>query len=148
MSHVREVFICNTPEDSELAHLYASALRERGVDVWHDKNLADDPALSSETRDQIKNRPAFIVLMSADTEESLRVGAEVMAFLEHLVSDNQRILLPVRLSACKVPRFMRGFRRVDAFELSMDAAIEEITEVLEAPPSLSGQAILGQLFGG
>jgi hypothetical protein len=42
---------------------------------------------------------------------------------------------------------MQGFRRVDAFELSMDAAVDQIIDVLTMPPSLSGRAVLGYLFG-
>jgi hypothetical protein len=147
MGKVRPVFVCNSPEDSELANSYVSALRERGVDVWHDENLTDDWVLSDETRDQIKSRPAFMVMMSADTEESLRVGKEIMVCLEYLVSDDQRVFLPVRIGDCRVPRFMQGFRRVDAFELSMDAAVDQIIDVLTMPPSLSGRAVLGYLFG-
>jgi hypothetical protein len=65
------------------------------------------------------------------------VNLEVSAFRSLAAQDSQRMMLPVRITDCRVPLLMTGIKWVDAVTLGFDAAIGAMAATLGAPPRVT-----------
>jgi len=96
---VRTVFISHAKNDSELANALAKALRQRGFDVWDDKEITSGEAWSREIASALKNSDAMIALLHKHSYSSSYVRNE----LEHaLFSESYKNrLLPVYIGSAE-----------------------------------------------
>src|SRR5262245_13985227 len=124
------VFICYAREDEAFVLQLGKNLKGRGVPVWLDQ--WDIPPGSDWDRsidDAIYDCAKFIIVLSSQSVESSEVRGELRTALD----ENKRII-PVIHSTCRVPRQLRTIQRVDFTSRGADdeAALKQLLRTLAA----------------
>lgn len=138
MSPLHTVFVSHSHADNALCDQYVAALRAYGLDVWYDRNDAQQGrVLSDELQQQLRRRSALVVLMTPNAADSFWVNLEVNAYLALMAQDASRLLLVVKIAPCVMPLLFNAFLWMDAGALGFDATVEAMTRALGAsPPAL------------
>ena len=89
------VFLCHSPEDTEIAKQVVAALRNAGADVWFEESNPDAPPSPDEIHHQIQMRPVFVVLLSKSVFASNQLKSACKSAFEAQQSDSNHIILPV-----------------------------------------------------
>ncbi|WIG58200.1 MAG: hypothetical protein OJF49_000945 [Ktedonobacterales bacterium] len=127
MSDARSVFVSHSHADNDLCDRYVAALRARGLDVWYDRNNAQNGhLLGEEIQREIQQRPAFVLLMTRHALESFWVKLEIQTALGLMAKDPTRVLLPVRIASCEPPPMLNAFFWIDALALPFDQAVDAV----------------------
>ncbi|HEY7343459.1 MAG TPA: SUMF1/EgtB/PvdO family nonheme iron enzyme [Ktedonobacterales bacterium] len=139
MSAFHTTFVSHAHADNALCDRYIVALRARGIDIWYDRdNAQNGHLLGSAIQDELKTRSAFVLLMTEASLNSFWVDLETQTFLGLLAQQRSRLLLPVRISSCTVPPMLNAFFWIDALAMPFEQAIDAIAAALTtsaAPPS-------------
>ncbi len=140
MSAFRATFVSHAHADNDLCDRYVAALRPRGIDIWYDRdNAQNGHLLGSEIQKEIQQRAAFVLLMTENALGSFWVDLEMQSYLGLMAQDRSRLLLPVRIGSCAVPPFLNAFFWIDAQAMPFEQAIEAIASALSDSTMPSAQ---------
>jgi TIR domain len=129
------VFICYAREDEAFVLQLGEKLKGRGVPVWLDQ--WDIPPGSDWDRsidDAIYDCGKFIIVLSPQAVESTEVRGELRTALD----ENKRII-PVIHSTCRVPRQLRTIQHVDFTTRGPDdeSTLKQLLRTLETSTNIS-----------
>lgn len=131
MDAYRSAFVSHAHADNELCDRYVAALRARGIDIWYDRdNAQNGHLLGSAIQDELQRRSAFVLLMTNAALKSFWVDLEMQTWLGLMAQDRSRMLLPVRIGPCAVPPMLNAFFWIDAQALPFERAIDAIANAL------------------
>ena len=131
MSVFRPTFISHAHADNDLCDRYVAALRARGIDIWYDRdNAQNGHLLGSAIQRELEQRSAFVLLLTENARNSFWVDLETQTFLGLLAQDRSRVLLPVRASPCSIPAMLNAFFWIDAQAMPFEQAIDAIAAAL------------------
>ncbi len=69
MNTFRETFVSHAHADNALCDRYVAALRARGIDIWYDRdNAQNGHLLGSEIQRELQQRPAFVWLTTRNPD--------------------------------------------------------------------------------
>jgi hypothetical protein len=150
MSAYHSAFVSHAHADNDLCDRYVDALRARGIDIWYDRNNAQNGHfLGEQIQQELQQRSAFVLLMTEASLKSFWVRLERESYLGLMANDPSRILLAVRIGPCQPPPMVNAFVWIDALAMSFDQAIDAITAALAtavgpspmspAPPGPAGR---------
>ena len=139
----RATFLSHAHADNALCARYAAALRARGIDCWLDlDNAQKGYALSEDIERQLELRPAFLLMVTAASNDSHWVGLELSNYTAlwadkptHRLNGVERLILPVRLEDVPVPTRVRGFNWLDAVNQPFEQVVDQIARALAVPAS-------------
>ncbi len=138
MSAFHTTFVSHAHADNDLCDRYVAALRARGIDIWYDRdNAQNGHLLGSAIQDELKRRSAFVLLMTEASLTSFWVDLETQTWLGLMAQQRSRLLLPVRIGSCAVPPMLNAFFWVDAQAMPFEKAIDAIAAALNGTPSPS-----------
>ena len=87
-----QIVISYSRRNSDIAEGLASALRERGVDYWYDRMIKPGADWRDEIANAISNAKIFIILFSAESNDSQELRKELA------IADRHKLLIvPVRV---------------------------------------------------
>ena len=131
MSAYRETFVSHAHADNDLCDRYVAALRARGIDVWYDRdNAQNGHLLGSAIQEELRRRQSFVLLMTEASLGSFWVDLETQTYLGLMAHERSRLLLPVRIAPCTVPPMLNAFFWIDAQAMPFDKAIDAIAAAL------------------
>ncbi|HEX5441302.1 MAG TPA: toll/interleukin-1 receptor domain-containing protein, partial [Ktedonobacterales bacterium] len=141
MSVYHSTFVSHAHADNDLCDRYVNALRARGIDIWYDRNNAQNGHfLGEQIQQELTVRSAFVLLMTEASLKSFWVRLERESYLGLMANDPSRILLAVRIGPCQPPPMVNAFVWIDALAMSFDQAIDTIAAALATvgppPPPL------------
>ncbi len=140
MSAFHTTFVSHAHVDNDLCDRYVAALRARGIDIWYDRdNAQNGHLLGSAIQDELKRRSAFVLLMTEASLNSFWVDLEMQTYLGLMAQQRSRLLLPVRIGACAVPPMLNAFFWIDALSMSFDKAIDAIAAALTTQGTATAQ---------
>ena len=122
-----QVFLSYASEDRETAAILASALRNRGVSVWWDRNIPPGRTFDEVIQEQLEVAECVVVLWSPAATESRWVRAEAGD------ADARNVLVPVLIAECRIPL---PFRQIQTANLlgwrgtPNHAGFESVMEVI------------------
>src|SRR5579884_3633138 len=132
----RKVFISHSHADNDACDRYYEALTQRGYDVWYDRrSMPPGAQLSEDIQREMRNRSAFLLMLSTASVASEWVKAETDAYRTLVFNERFRLLLPIRFEPCDAPLLLEGLKALNAYTMTFDAAIDQIVWALEAPPA-------------
>ncbi len=106
-----KAFISHNSVDKETARLLAVQLVELGVNVWFDEwHLRPGDSITGGIESGIVDCDAFILLWSADAQQSKWVGTELRAALRRRVDDESLRVIPVMLDHTPLPALVADYR--------------------------------------
>ncbi|HEX5549030.1 MAG TPA: SUMF1/EgtB/PvdO family nonheme iron enzyme [Ktedonobacterales bacterium] len=148
MSAYHSTFVSHAHADNDLCDRYVNALQARGIDIWYDRNNAQNGHfLGEQIQQELTARSAFVLLMTEASLKSFWVRLERESYLGLMATDPSRILLAVRIGQCQPPPMVNAFVWIDALAMSFDQAIDAITDALVTsvdpspmPPTSAGSA--------
>ena len=131
MSAYRETFVSHAHADNDLCDRYVAALRARGIDVWYDRdNAQNGHLLGSAIQEELRRRQSFVLLMTEASLGSFWVDLETQTYLGLMAHERSRLLLPVRIAPCTVPPMLNAFFWIDAQAMPFDKAVDAIAAAL------------------
>ncbi len=141
MPTYHRVFISHAHTDNTICKQYADALRAKGIDVWIDlTNAQQGHDLSEEIARELRERTAFVLMVTTASNESHWVRQERSAFNKlmnthatHFLNGVERMILPVRLND-EVPTLFDGIFWVDAFNQPIAPTVDRIATALMLSP--------------
>src|SRR5690348_5530231 len=107
---LKAAFVSYAHADRELCDPYIDALRDRGVDLWYDRDnsqVAD--FLGEQIEKHLRMRSALILMMTENALASFWVRLERQTFLSLMADDTSRKLIAVRIGPCQVPPTINAF---------------------------------------
>src|SRR5689334_9290301 len=130
---MNEVFISYATEDRERARSLASVLRERGWDIWWDREIPLGQAFDEVIEKAIDQAKCVIVLWSAAS-----VSCE---WVRNEASEGKRrgILLPVSIEQVEAPLAFRSLNGADLSRWKGDGSDAEFLRLIEHVKKLLGQ---------
>ena len=148
MPTYQRVFISHAHVDNAICQQYAEALRAKGIDVWIDLTDAQEGHdLSEEISRELRERTAFVLMVTADSNTSHWVRQERSAFNKlmnthatHSHNGVERMILPVRLND-EVPTLFDGILWVDALNQPIAPVVERIAAALAIAPERSAPSL-------
>ena len=142
----QHVFISYCVENRDFVVRLAAALEDAGEKVWWDKRVGDGQDFDTVIMPAIRNSYAFILCASSDlmNRKETNVWPEVNEAIKQqrkLPPDNV-FILPVRLSACKLPETpitannsLSSLRRIDLYpEPAWNSAISRLVNAIRTAP--------------
>src|ERR1039458_2108072 len=105
-----KVFLSHAGEDKERFVIpFATALRERGIDVWLDKweILPGDSLVDKIFEEGLKEAEAVIVVLSAASVNKPWVREELNAAIVRRITKRTK-LIPVVIDQCEIPESLRS----------------------------------------
>ena len=132
---MNEIFISYATENRERARSLASALRERGWDIWWDREIPLGQAFDEVIEKAIDQAKCVIVLWSAASVSSEWVRNEA--------SEGKRrgILLPVFIEQVEAPLAFRSLNGADLSRWNGEGGDAEFLRLIEHVKKLLGQTV-------
>ena len=126
-----QVFLCHATEDTDVVEPVGSWLTEREVRVWLDKwRLTPGDSLLGRIGEGIETSDRLVVFLSPHSVESKWVRKEVATGLVMELAEDrgwgEKFVIPVLLSACKVPTMLRDKIYADFSDKPFHTACEEL----------------------
>ena len=135
----RQVFVSHAHVDNDECEKYVKALRDRGFDVWYDRSdLQAGDQLSEEIQQELRQRKAFVIMLSPSAITSYWVGLETGAYRLLMARDPERVMIPVVIKYCEVPPLFGALFWVDGYKVPFPRAVDQIVEGLGAPARSHG----------
>ncbi len=121
-----KIFISHNFENKETARLLAVELVERGFDVWFDEwQLKPGDSITGGIETAIAECDAFVLIWSAQAQQSNWVGTELRAALRRRVDDTKLRVIPVMLDDTALPALVADYR---GFHLSNLSELKSIAK--------------------
>ncbi|MDO9594588.1 MAG: toll/interleukin-1 receptor domain-containing protein [Lutibacter sp.] len=122
----KKIFISYSRADLDYIATLVDALREKGADVWFDKNIRTGEQWDNTLEEQIKAADVFLIVMSKTSVASNNVKDE-MSYAKSL----GKIISPILIEPCEVPMRLARHQYVD-FTQDFDWAVNKLMEDLDA----------------
>lgn len=134
-------FLSYAKEDLRSARRLYKALRQRGIDVWFDKeSLHPGQPWEPAVKRAIRESRYFLALISSRSISKVGyVNSEIYEALERfkMYPSHEAYLIPVRLNRCSPSHeLLRGIQWVDLF-LGWEPAVAKLVRVLAPRPQTS-----------
>lgn len=126
MTTKKKIFISYSRADLDYIATLVDALREKGADVWFDKNIRTGEQWDNTLEEQIKAADVFLIVMSKTSVASNNVKDE-MSYAKSL----GKIISPILIEQCEVPMRLARHQYVD-FTQDFDWAVSKLMEDLDA----------------
>src|SRR5258708_3665179 len=109
------VFLSYANEDKDVAERLARDLRERGVDVWRDKELEPGANWHKQLLAAISEAPLFVALVTNKLARSGYFSTELASAMALAESSPDRKIVPVIVDKnADLPPFLDQFTAIDA----------------------------------
>lgn len=138
MATKKKIFISYSRADLDYIATLVDALREKGADVWFDKNIRTGEQWDNTLEEQIKAADVFLIVMSKTSVASNNVKDE-MSYAKSL----GKIISPILIEPCEVPMRLARHQYVD-FTQDFDWAVSKLLEDLDAAEIGKPSAAQGQ----
>lgn len=126
MATKKKIFISYSRADLDYIATLVDALREKGADVWFDKNIRTGEQWDNTLEEQIKAADVFLIVMSKTSVASNNVKDE-MSYAKSL----GKIISPILIEPCEVPMRLARHQYVD-FTQDFGWAVSKLMEDLDA----------------
>ncbi|MFO7672134.1 MAG: toll/interleukin-1 receptor domain-containing protein [Lutibacter sp.] len=126
MATKKKIFLSYSRADLDYIATLVDALREKGADVWFDKNIRTGEQWDNTLEVQIKAADVFLIVMSKTSVASNNVKDE-MSYAKSL----GKIISPILIEPCEVPMRLARHQYVD-FTQDFDWAVNKLMEDLDA----------------
>lgn len=126
MATKKKIFLSYSRADLDYIATLVDALREKGADIWFDKNIRTGEQWDNTLEEQIKAADVFLIVMSKTSVASNNVKDE-MSYAKSL----GKIISPILIEPCEVPMRLARYQYVD-FTQDFDWAVNKLMEDLEA----------------
>ncbi|MDO9276887.1 MAG: toll/interleukin-1 receptor domain-containing protein [Lutibacter sp.] len=126
MATKKKIFLSYSRADLDYIATLVDALREKGADVWFDKNIRTGEQWDNTLEEQIKAADVFLIVMSKTSVASNNVKDE-MSYAKSL----GKIISPILIEPCEVPMRLARHQYVD-FTQDFDWAVNKLMEDLDA----------------
>ena len=131
------IFVSHSHQDTTWCQEFVTALRTTSADVWYDESSLDYGQLMDEIENELRARPAFIVVLSPSAVVSPWVRREMSAAMTLHDQQPERIILPVVAETCDIPLLWSGYKWLSGpgnEGLPAFDAAKKIAEALGLPP--------------
>lgn len=99
-----QVFISHNVANKADARLLASALAQRGSNVWFDEwNIRPGESIAAGIESGLANSDVFVLVWGANAARSNWVGTEIRAYLHRRVADASLRIVPLMLDDTPLP---------------------------------------------
>lgn len=134
-----QAFLCHAAEDKDVVEPVGSWLTEREVQVWLDKwRLTPGDSLIERIGEGIETSDRLVVFLSPHSVESKWVRKEVATGLVMELAEDrgwgEKFVIPVLLSACKVPIMLRDKIYANFSDKPFETACEELYRGIRDEP--------------
>lgn len=126
MATKKKIFLSYSRADLDYIATLVDALREKGADIWFDKNIRTGEQWDNTLEEQIKAADVFLIVMSKTSVASNNVKDE-MSYAKSL----GKIISPILIEPCEVPMRLARHQYVD-FTQDFDWAVNKLMEDLDA----------------
>lgn len=126
MATKKKIFISYSRADLDYIATLVDALREKGANVWFDKNIRTGEQWDNTLEEQIKAADVFLIVMSKTSVASNNVKDE-MSYAKSL----GKIISPILIEPCEVPMRLARHQYVD-FTQDFDWAVNKLMEDLDS----------------
>jgi hypothetical protein len=136
------VFVSHNKADKASARLLATALVEAGVSVWFDEwNLRPGESIIGGIEHGLTKCDVFVLIWSANAQQSNWVGAELRAITTRRVGDNSLRIVPIFADGTPLPILIAEYKGFDlatvpdlrriAAEITGSTNAREIAQLLQ-----------------
>jgi len=126
MATKKKIFLSYSRADLDYIATLVDALREKGADVWFDKNIRTGEQWDNILEEQIKAADVFLIVMSKTSVASNNVKDE-MSYAKSL----GKIISPILIETCEVPMRLARYQYID-FTQDFNWAVSKLMEDLDA----------------
>lgn len=137
----RDAFICHASEDKAVARSFALGLAQFGVTTWLDEaEMRPGDRLVDKLAAGIHNSRWFIILLTNNSVNKRWVQFELSQAIDREVRDEETVVVPVVLSDCEVPAYLRNKIYVDLRDFgNYEHGIQQLANTIKGdildPPS-------------
>jgi hypothetical protein len=129
----KKIFISYSRADSDYVARLVDALRNKGFDVWFDKNIRTGNEWDNTIEREIKNADAMVLILSDTSVQSDNVKDEMSYAMQ--LSKN---VIPIKIEECDVPMRLARKQFIDFTQTGLDKGVnrlvDDISHALEMPP--------------
>ena len=125
MATKKKIFLSYSRADLDYIATLVDALREKGADIWFDKNIRTGEQWDNTLEEQIKAADVFLIVMSKTSVASNNVKDE-MSYAKSL----GKIISPILIEPCEVPMRLARHQYID-FTQDFDWAVNKLMEDLD-----------------
>jgi CRP-like cAMP-binding protein len=120
-----QVFLSYARADAEFATRLVEDLRERGINVWYDRQITGGNTWYEEIQKALDDCEMMIVVLSPRSMESRNVADEW-----HYYLDENKRLVPVLYEDCRIPYQLRRIQHIDFVTLDYSEALRRLVATL------------------
>lgn len=138
----RDAFICHASEDKAAARSFALGLAQFGVTTWLDEaEMRPGDRLVDKLAAAIHNSRWFVILLTNNSVRKAWVQFELSQAIDREVRDEHTVVIPVVLSDCDIPHYLRNKIYVDLRDYgNYEHGIQQLAntikgDILEPPAS-------------
>jgi len=123
----KRVFICHSSLDKDFVFKLSKDLVESGLEVWLDSwEMLPGDSLYHRIADGIENASWFIVVLSDHSVASKWCQKELELALHREFKDGDVFVIPVLISDCELPPFLKAKLYADMRPESYDSGLESL----------------------
>ncbi|MCR9196743.1 MAG: toll/interleukin-1 receptor domain-containing protein [Hyphomonas sp.] len=128
------VFLSHSSRDKDIVRRIDRQLKSAGFGTWLDENdIAFGKSISSEIQSGLDKSDIILIFLSEYSVSSKWVEAEWQAKFFESISKDQIGVVPILLSDCKIPAFLRDkkyvdFRKMGEFDASLALLLSFLSE--------------------